>query len=1640
MPAIRRLLLPVLLFLLLHPAALSAQGRTRTWNAPALHYVADGVEHEVAAEMLTLDIVPERLPSRVTLRVPRATPGPGAAWCDGDRMVAPAVAADTLAAAPPAMAFDPAAAMLVALDAPGSNRDPAVRETAAITLGGDGGGNTVVLAETATDSGVFAGALPGAGRADLAACWPTIRRGTAATLAFAGDEGSLATSLSPPVDPAGLVFDAATGAPVDGARVTLLREDGAAATVFGDDGVSRYPATVTSGEAVSDAGGHRYPAVRGRYRFPFVAAGRYRLRVEVPAGFVAPSSAPASALAALRDAAGQPFALNAASAGGTLLLAEGASFAADIPLDHDAQYGSQAALLLTRTMSTREAEPGDRIEVRLALTNRGTVASGALHLVDTLPSALRYRAGSMRGAAEPARDAAGGAIDVALASLAPGGSVELRYQLGVVPGAAPGRAVARARARTPLATSNEAAAAVRIRPLLFTDAMTILGQVGEGGCTAAPRGVAGIRLLLEDGSVVVTDPNGLYYLESVAAGRHVVALDTASLPVGLEPVDCAHDTAAGGSATSRFVEGTGGLVRRVDFRLRRSAVSATPPPAPVVAPSDDAAAAGDRDWLAGRQPGVAWLFPAADHNPRAPVTRVVIQHAPGQRVALTLGGRAVDPLRFDGTDDDGHGVAVSRWVGIALAPGANLFAARVLAADGHVVATLDRVVTVSGPAALATVDAAHSRLLADGSTTPLVAVRVTDAGGRPVRAGTLVPFTVDAPHAPAPAAVPERTATPGRASVPVVGDDGLALLPLRPTGQAGAVGIHVSFAAGEAVRTSDVEAWLTPAAQRWTVVGFGAGSLGYDMLARHARPLPARGRDRRIGDGQLAVYARGRIRGSWLLTLAYDSARRVDAARGLLGQVDPNRYYTVYGDAAAQGQDTPSAARLYLRLEARQAYALFGDVETGLGEARLTRYARTLTGFKAAHRGRNWRLTGFAARTTTLAGHDEIAGTGLTGPYRLRAQAIVANTDAVRIEVRDRQRPDRIVATTPLARHLDYEIDTAAGTLRFAAPVASRDAALNPVVIVADYEVESGSAGRLAAGGRVERRVGRLAIGATLIHDETRTAGAGMAGIDAVLRLAPGTTLRTEVAAGGNRGLAAGGAFVGEVEHHRAGLDLVAYVRRQALGFGLGQQSLVEAGTRKFGADLRWTGGEVAVTATAWQQAMIAGAGRRMAGQGRVDWRRGARTLFAGVEVASDRGLDGGDRDSRLLAFGASQVLAGGALTLTGETRVAPGGQKASVDFPVRHQVEAAWRVSPALRLIGGYALDDGAAYRARTLRAGLDLTPWRGARLASTLNQRAPAGNEQGRRFAQYSIAQSLPLGARWTVDATLDSTTTLAGAVPAGAQVAAFQPIAGYGAVGQDAGDSRAATLGAAYRAGPWSARARLEYRDAATERRWSLGGDVLRALGEGRTLAAGGRVTHVVAATGAAGMNAVGDVALAWRPPASRWTLLNRLTLRHDRGGVAGSDATPGAGHLTTRLIDNIALDYRGTLDGRGQGVEASLSYGIKQVSGRYADEAVGGLIDATGVALRRGFGPHLDIGVAASVQHGWSDRRWAWSGGPSLGLSPVGDVWMTLGYNVAGYRDRDLAADRYTRAGPYLTVRLKFDARAVGMAAHLLGAGR
>ena len=42
-----------------------------------------------------------------------------------------------------------------------------------------------------------------------------------------------------------------------------------------------------------------------------------------------------------------------------------------------------------------------------------------------------------------------------------------------------------------------------------------------------------------------------------------------------------------------------------------------------------------------------------------------------------------------------------------------------------------------------------------------------------------------------------------------------------------------------------------------------------------------------------------------------------------------------------------------------------------------------------------------------------------------------------------------------------------------------------------------------------------------------------------------------------------------------------------------------------------------------------------------------------------------------------------------------------------------------------------------------------------------------------------------------------------------------------------------------------------------------------------------------------------------------------------------------------------------------------------------------------------------------------------------LTPFKNANVTLGYNVAGFHDRDFEDARYSRSGAYVTFKLKFD---------------
>ena len=1641
-------------------APATAQEVARIANIATLGFDAPNGRQSVASNPVAVDVDRTKRPTSLSFRllpVGYQLTGLSCQTTPTLQFTPAPIDAATLAAAPPLKALDIAIPLILVLDNPGGNRDPLKREIASITVSTETYAGRVMLLETGPDTGVFAGGVPEAGSDPAtAACDPTRVRGERLTLSFAEDEYSYGSTNSVLVDPAGYVFDSASGALINGARITLLDANDQPATVFGDDGVSRYPSSVVSGGTATDASGRSYTFAQGNYRFPYVALGTYHLKIAPPTPYVAPSTKTPAELAAVKDPQGASFLINDGSFGRAFTLTTPDPFSVDIPLDRV----GDTSLVLTKVAAVREASPGDFVQYRITLANRGRDAALRVHLTDILPPGLRYERGSTRGADEPAVSRDGRRLDFTVPAVAGGATLDMRYVVTVAPGAPAGEAVNRVLASGNAGTtSNAAAAAVRITPLLFTDGFTLIGRVTEGGCGDPDRGrkgIPGIRLLLEDGTYVATDRDGYYHVEGIRPGRHVVQIDTNSIPASYQPVACDSDTRTAGSAISRFVEAEGGLLKRVDFQLRPTGVKAAAAEPLPISVASSAYAAGDRDWLAGQQPGVALLFPTPDYNPRAPVTRVVVKHLPGQRVALVVNGEPVDPLLFDTTEvNPDKTIALARWSGIALKDGDNRIAVRVLAADGSVVATLARTVRSASIADRVVLVPGASRLVADGMTRPLIAVRVTDRNGHPVRDGTLVPFKVDQPYTAAIEVELDQArqlAGKGRAqnTARVIGDDGLAFIALQPTTQAGVVHAVISLTQEKTVRTSDVRAWLAASTRDWVVVGFGAGTIGYDTLSTRTRSLPPRMRGGVVSDGQLAFYAKGRIKGSWLMTLAYDSDRKIDRTRWLLGQIDPDRYYTVYGDGSAQGYDAATQRKLYLRLERRNLYALLGDFETGLTETQLTRYSRTLNGVKAEYQGNRLMFSAFAANTDQLHGRDEIQGNGLSGPYRLSGRNIVPNSDQLRLEVRDRIRPDRILTSTQMTRHIDYDIDPAAGTIRFREPILGRDAALNPVFIVVDYETES-TLRKLAAGGRATTRLagGRVQLGASVLRDATVGNGT-VVGIDLKAKPTVDSEIRAEYAAGGESGIGAGRAWLGEAELHRGGLDVLVYGRSQDQAFGLGQQNVVEAGTRKFGIDGRVAlGSKLSMTLTAWNAVQLDGPGARNAAEARLEYRRATGTLFVGGTFADDTGIDGQARHSRLLTLGGTQALFGGKLELGAQAQIAPGGERASVDFPLRQQLTAAWRVRDGIRLLGGYEYAQGKDFTVGTARVGFDVAPWTGAKLMSTLNQQAIG--ENGRRtYAQYGLAQSLPIGKRWTIDVTLDASTTVRGKVPTGAFIDAFASTANGATAGtyQNDGDYVAATVGAGYRAELWSLQGRLEHRRSDRDVRWTITSDFLRTLGQGRTLAAGIRYAALTDRFGASAASFNADLALALRPQDSRWSVLERLQLRqeHADAGIDSSNllavSSYGGGfEATLRVINNLALNYRTGNEGRGHGLEATVYYGSKWVCGSFGSDDYTGYVDAIGVDVRKDVGRRFDIGVQASAQHAWARGVVSYSYGPTIGVSPARNMWITAGYNVAGYRDRDFEDDRYSRAGGYVTARLKFDQGSLGRAGRaLFGVGR
>jgi uncharacterized repeat protein (TIGR01451 family) len=1557
------------------------------------------------------------------------------------------------------------------------NRDPAVIDSLTVMLTTpEGDHETMTVFETAPDSGVFAGVIdtqripPPLAQEDCRLSVGQDTRITITVMRPGSDDILVEADVAVLVDPFGVVFDSETGEAVDGARVTLIdAATGTPATVFAEDGVTSWPSSIISGQVITDGSGRNVPMGPGEFWFPLTTQGRYRLVVEPPAPYTAPSIADRAVLARLTRPDGRAYVIREGSFGDAFVLDNPIPFEVDIPVDRPS-----LDLALVKTASRVNAAPGDVVFYTLTVRNADPARiKRGVTLSDTPSRWLRLRPDSVRinGAPAPA-DAVtiapdGRLLTIALGDLAAGASARVTYAMTVRPDAPPGRALNDAAARDALGRLSRASAAVDLVREGIADRMTIIGRITAGACTIDETqriGIAGVRVMLEDGSFAITDADGRYHFEGVVPGTHVVQVARMTLPEGAKMVDCVASTRSAGSAISRFAIGQGGSLVVADFHavLPETAAPVAPAAAPVAAapakPSEPTTAPADFLALGDGEDG--FLTPTEDANPRAPAIRVAIRHRRGQSVQLFIDGKPVDPLAFDGTQNPERGkYAVSQWRGVPLINERTVIEARVINSFGELSKTFTREVFFTRTPAKVEFLPAQSKLIADGRTRPVVAIRVLDRNGRPLREGISGNFTLNAPYQSA-AQIDRQQLdqltgmAPLAARWVIEGNEGIARIELAPTMVSGSLRLDFAFDDGEITRRQELETWIEPGDIEWTIIGLAEGTLGARSVADN---MERSGQfDSDLGDdARVALYAKGRVLGKYLLTLAYDSAKQREDQR-VLGAIDPAAYYTVFGDASARQFDAASREKLYVRIETATFYALYGDFQTAFNQTRLANYNRTATGVKAEARLGGIKAQGFAAKIASRFQRQEIQGQGITGPYELASRRILPNSERVTIEVRDRFRPEVIVSSRTLTRFADYDLDLLSGTIRFAAPVLSRDENLNPQFIVIEFESDGAGAAEWNAGLRADWTSdnGAVRIGATAISDAGLTGPNGtarrtdMGAVDLLARVGDNTEIRAELGLSRSQGDNATGWLV-EAQHQTASLDVLAYARQIDADYGIGQQNAAERGRRKLGVDGRvLISQELSFVGSLWQDESLTDAARRRAAQGQLVLTRQRTDLRIGLTHFNDQLADGSTASSTVLEAGATQRLFDNKLELSASTAVALGKAE-SLDLPARHRLGVRYAITQDVRLVGTYELADGKNVKARQLRGGIEVSPWQGGQVVTTLGQET-IGENGTRSFAAFGLSQSLQVTPSLTIDATIDGNRTLGGNPGTAGVINPAQPPASGGQLngGLLFEDFTAVTFGAAWRKDRWSVTARGELRDGETADRKGVTFGAIRQLGEGSLVGSGATWTLAEDAGGATTEILDASIAFAHRPDASPLAMLGRVEFRSDRvtGAVAG--AAGGAGRTallvdgdatSRRLVASLSTNFAPRSAENGAEVrrhEVALFLGARHNFDEFEGTEFSGTSVLVGGDARIGIGEHIELGASTTVRTNLTDEVISFAYGPTIGVSPVKGMLVTMGYNVEGFRDGDFSAARNTDEGVFAAVRMAFDADSLGF----LGLGR
>ncbi len=333
--------------------------------------------------------------------------------------------------------------------------------------------------------------------------------------------------------------------------------------------------------------------------------------------------------------------------------------------------------------------------------------------------------------------------------------------------------------------------------------------------------------------------------------------------------------------------------------------------------------------------------------------------------------------------------------------------------------------------------------------------------------------------------------------------------------------------------------------QDWFYIGLADLTIGKNKVEGPAQLVTGDNSKRYDGDayvdGRLAFYAKGKIKGVWLLSASADTKEQPiedlfsnftsKDPRNLLKRIDPNKYYQVYGDDSTTIEDAPTQGKFYVKLENDNSHVMWGNFQTKISGTDLLNYSRTLYGANAEYAspavteyGENKTEANiYAADPGSISSLEEHRGTG-GSLYYLRGQDVVIGSEQLRIETRDRD-SGIVLSTQYLTYGQDYEVNYTQGRVILREPLSSTSTSNtivqtgslsgNPVYLVAGYEFTPSVSdiNNLSKGGRVSHWINdSLRVGVTAYDQDGSGLDQTLTGVDVTARYKPGTYIKLETA------------------------------------------------------------------------------------------------------------------------------------------------------------------------------------------------------------------------------------------------------------------------------------------------------------------------------------------------------------------------------------------------------------------------------------------------------------------------------------------------------------------------------------------------